>query len=325
MIMKILIFSFLFFSFPYLSVARSQAPQVTPLGELIRIDASPEQGFHHPFFLYIPTEKCRKRTLLVAPNNTGSSLASLDTQVQDTQRRFYLDAYIAERTRSVLLVPAFPRPNVDPPIYTHALSRSTLGVSDGPLKRLDLQLIQMIEASRNVLKTRYKIELNRKISMMGFSAAGSFVNRFAILHPDIVTAAAVGSPGGWPIAPVSEFRGKPLNYPTGIADVKSLVGKDFNLKSVQEVSFFFFVGDKDENDSVPFRDSFSENDESLIFKNFGRKPIDRWPKAKALYSSQNMKATFKVFPGVAHELNRDMREAVIEFLSNTGKDRLNPK
>lgn len=289
---------------------------VTPLGEFLRIESDPDQGFHHPFFLYVPVESIPKRNLLVAPNNTGSSLTELDTQIQDTIRRGFADAYIAERTRSILLVPAFPRPKVEPPVYTHALSRSALLVKDGPLQRVDLQLLEMIKASRALLKGRYGIELKNKVFLTGFSASASFVSRFSFLHPETVAAAAVGAPGGWPISPVSKFKGKSLSYPVGISDVKDLVGKDIDLKRLKSVKFFFYMGEKDENDSVTFRDSFSSEDEKSVMELFGNKPVDRWPRAKDLYTDLGMHASFKIYPGVTHEVTRDMREDVIRFFGS---------
>lgn len=289
---------------------------VTSLGEFFRIEANPDQGFHHPFFLYVPVEGRQARTLLVAPNNTGSSLTESETQIQDTLRKGFAEAYIAERTKSILLVPAFPRPNVEPPIYTHALSRSALLVKEGPLQRVDLQLIAMIDAARALLKSKYKIKLRQKVFLTGFSASASFVNRFSFLHPEIVAAAAVGAPGGWPISPVSKFEGTPLSYPVGIFDVKDLIGKEIDLKSLKSVSFFFYIGDRDENDSVTFRDSFSTVDEQIVMRRFGKKPVERWPRAKELYRDTGMQASFKTYPGIPHEVTRDMREDVIRFFDS---------
>jgi predicted esterase len=289
---------------------------VKQLGEFYRVGANSERGFHHPFLLYVPAERSRTKTLLVAPNNTGGSLTDLETQVQETLRRGFADSYLAERTKSILLVPIFPRPNVEPPVYTHALSRSALSVKEGPLKRLDLQLIAMVEAARSFLKSKHDIDLTQKIFLTGFSASASFASRFSFLHPEIVAAVAVGAPGGWPIAPVSKFKETTLSYPVGISDVKELTGKEIDLKSLRKVSFFFFIGDRDENDSVTFRDSFSELDEQIVMRLFGKKPIERWPHANELYRDSGLQASFKTYPGIPHEVTRDMREDVIKFFNS---------
>jgi hypothetical protein len=173
----------------------------------------------------------------------------------------------------------------------------------------------MIEAARILLKKNYKIKLRPKIFLSGFSASASFVSRFAFLHPEIVAAVASGSPGGWPIAPSSEFKGKRLPYPVGIADTKELIGKEVDIKTLKNIPFYFFIGDKDENDSVPFLDSFSTEDEKLIFESFGKKPVERWPLSQVLYSGSGLNATFKTYPGVTHEVTLEVREDVIAFFS----------
>lgn len=288
---------------------------VSSVGELFRVEASAEKGFQYPFFLYIPRGKTQARNLLVIPNNTGSSISEYDAQTRASKRQALVEASIAERTNSILLLPVFPRPAAEPPIYTHALSRNAILVKDGPLKRVDLQLIKMIEAARSYLKKKYKIELKQKIFMSGFSASGSFVSRFAFLHPDLVGAVSCGSPGGWPIAPVREFKGKALPYPVGISDTKEVAGSEVDLKLLKAIPFYFFIGDKDGNDSVPFRDSFTAEDEKLIFDLFGKTPVERWPSAEQLYRTSGMNAVFKTYKGVSHEVTSDIREDVVAFFN----------
>ncbi len=67
-----------------------------------------------------------------------------------------------------------------------------------------------------------------------------FVNRFTFLHPDRVRAAAIGSPGGWPIAPVEKYKDKTLRYPIGVADLKTVAGKQLDLITLRKVPLFIF-------------------------------------------------------------------------------------
>ncbi len=314
----IAILSALFFT--SVSQAKIKGLKVSSVGEFFRVEPSAKNGFHHPFFLYIPKDQERVRNLLVVPNNTGDSQQDYVAQIRVTKRQAMIDASLAERTKSILLVPAFPRPKVDPPIYTHALSKSTLLVRDGPLYRIDLQLIKMIEVAKDLLEQIHKIKLRRKILLSGFSASASFVNRFSFLHPELVAAAAVGAPGGWPIAPMGSHDGKPLRYPVGIQDVADLAGAQVDLKLLKKVQFFFYIGEKDENDSVTFRDSFSTDDEKLIFEFFGKKPVERWPHSEALYKKTDLRAVFKIYPGVAHETPFNVREDVISFFNGVSVD-----
>jgi dienelactone hydrolase len=157
----------------------------------------------------------------------------------------------------------------------------------------------MIDHARAILGK----EFDPRILISGFSAAGSFANRFAFLHPDRVRAAAVGSPGGWPLAPAADAA---LTYPVGIADLAALTGAAVDLPSLRRVHFFFFLGADDGNDAVPHRDSFSAADEALVMRRYGKTPVARWPAAKRLYAEAGLDAEFRLYPGVAHTVTPQM-------------------
>jgi hypothetical protein len=141
-----------------------------------------------------------------------------------------------------------------------------------------------------------------------------FANRFTFLHPDRVKAAAIGSPGGWAIAPVSTYKEKTLRYPIGINDFKSVTGEKPDLKRLRKVPLFIFLGDEDENDSVVFGDSYEEEDKTLIFELFGKTPVERWAASKSLYEQSRMNAEFKLYPKVAHTVTPEMRDDIRAFL-----------
>ena len=97
-----------------------------------------------------------------------------------------------------------------------------------------------------------------------------FANRFTILHPKRVLAVAIGSPGGWPIATTRTWKGNHLRYPVGGMTSKDLIGKTFDLESYKAVSHFFYLGENDDNDSVPFADGYDPADRDLVFELFGQ-------------------------------------------------------
>ena len=116
-------------------------------------------------------------------------------------------------------MPVFPRPATDWKIYTHALDRDAMLTDKKEYARFDLQLVAMIDDARARLK-KDKLKFDKSVLMTGFSASGMFANRFVFLHPDRVKAAAIGSPGGWAIAPVANYKEKTLRYPIGTGDFK---------------------------------------------------------------------------------------------------------
>ncbi|MEQ1922376.1 MAG: hypothetical protein ABL952_07695, partial [Pyrinomonadaceae bacterium] len=77
---------------------------------------------------------------------------------------------------------------------------------------------------------------------------------------------------------------------------------------------FIFIGAKDENDSVPFGDSYDDEDRDIINPLFGNKPVDRWPISEALYKQAGLNAVFKIYPEIAHMVAPLMRDDIRAFL-----------
>lgn len=283
----------------------------TPAGTLRWFDANPKAGYEASFFLYVPgtVQPGPNTPLLVMPNNTGEVSDKEGVHRHSALKQAFSHRDMASRLHAVLLVPAFVRPASQPDLYTHALDRDSLLVAHGPLKRIDLQLIAMIRQSQRVLGS----SAPQQVLLFGFSAAGMFANRFALLHPEIVLAAAIGSPGGWPMAPTASFNSDRLRYPLGSVDLDEVAGSPMRLDLARKVRFFFFLGAHDTNDSVTYRDGYDPEDEALVMRAFGRTPVERWPVAQRLYQSSGLNATFKTYPDTGHEVTDSMEDDAIAF------------
>ena len=284
-----------------------------------KFEAKPEKGFAYPYYLYVPPELSEAQsqktthTILVIPNNTGKIDDAFEVHEADVKKRMAQNGAIASLLKTVVLMPVFPRPKTNWQIYTHALDRDALTTDKKEYARFDLQLVAMIDDARENLKKK-KLKFDKKILLTGFSASGMFANRFTFLHPDRVKAAAIGSPGGWAIAPVPVYLEKTLRYPIGVGDFEKVSGKKLNLKKLQKVPLFIFLGDEDENDSVIYGDSYEEEDKDLIFELFGKTPVERWEISKKLYEQSKMNAEFKLYPKVNHAVTLEMRDDIREFL-----------
>jgi len=293
--------------------------------ELIKVPAAPSKGFEWPYYLSIPKAPSKNTILLVEPNNTGTW--SDDQAVHDAAAlslvRWRSD--FAVKLDVPLLVPTFPRPiNPAAPepggIYTQALDRYSLlteaVVNGGSIKRIDLQLVAMIRDARERLAAR-GFRVDTKVFMMGFSASGAFTSRFTMLHPEIVRAAAPGSPGGWPLAPVSEWwGGTTLRYPVGIADVESLTGQPVDLAGMRRVAQYIYVGDQDTNDALDTR-GFPTSESDVICANLNCNPapylFNRWPISEEMYESAGIYNEFVIYPGVTHTISAAMFDDILQF------------
>ncbi len=297
------------------------APSPLPrLVEVVKVEAQPSKGFLYPYYLYVPPElwgakgKNAKQTLLVLPNNTGKTddeFAAHDTYARRNTENL---RRLGSNLKVALLMPAFPRPQSDWRIYTHALDRDSLLTERKEYQRFDRQLIRMIDHARNRLRLNgYRFD--KRVLMFGFSASGMFTNRFAFLHPERIKAAAIGSPGGWALAPINLWKGKALRYPIGTADFKSVSGKKLNMKRLKRVPLFLFLGDEDTNDSVIFRDSYELEDEKLILDMFGKSLVERWAFTQEIYGSSLPEATLKLYPKVGHSLSLEMWDDIKAFFT----------
>lgn len=284
------------------------------------MEAQPSRGFLYPYYLYVPPELWSakggkaKQTLLVLPNNTGKPDDDFAAHDKYARRSIEDLRRLGSNLKVALLVPAFPRPQSDWRIYTHALDRDSLLTERKEYRRFDRQLVRMIDNARDRLRSDgYRFD--KRVLMFGFSASGMFTNRFTFLHPERVKAAAIGSPGGWAVAPIGLWKGKALRYPIGAADFKSVSGKKLDMKRLKRVPLFLFLGDEDTNDSVTFRDSYESEDEKLILDMFGKTLVGRWAFTQAIYGSSLPEATLKLYPKIGHSLSQAMWDDIKDFFS----------
>lgn len=283
------------------------------------VDAEPGQGFCFPYYLYVPPQRAigdeQACPLLIVPNNIGQTEGNVKLDRDKTAKDLAGWRRLADELGCALMSPAFPRPADQWQLYTHALDRDTLLKGSGDLNRLDLQMLATMQNARLRLAAHH-IQTRPKAWMMGFSASGMFANRFALLHPESVERVAVGSPGGWPIAPVAKSAGQELPYPVGCSDLVNLTGKPLQTEEARQIRFFFFLGARDENDSVAYDDGYDPGERDLVHRLFGLTPVERWPKAEKLYQLAQMQAVFRLYPGVGHEMTTEMRDDVIRFFLN---------
>ena len=291
---------------------------------LCRVSENPAEGFNFPYYLFVPqgVDLNKPAYLLVEPNNTGvgSNLVSLDKNTKDAIETCSASS-VARKLKIPLLMPVFPRPGGG--LYTHALDRETLLIQDGDLRRIDLQLIAMIAHAQKLLRHN-NVKVNKKIFMNGFSASGTFTNRFAILHPTVVRAVATGGINCIPTFPTDQWNRTTMRYPVGIADVKEIAGIDFNEAAYKKVSQYIYMGALDDNDTVPYRDAYDEADAELIKSLIGAKMMvkmmpDRWDTSQSIYKVLGIPAQFVTYENTGHETKPEIHDDITAFFrANAG-------
>ena len=298
--------------------AEPTSPSPANSDSLIQVPAAPEKGFHFPYVIFIPKSAQGKASshLLVEPNNTGRPDDDIEVH-RAAAIRLARDSsvgnFVAVRLGIPLLVPVFPRPSSIEDTYTHSLDRDTMLICEGPLKRLDEQLIAMAEDARGRLAALGH-PVTAKLLLNGFSASALFANRFTFLHPEIVAAAAFGGVNGFIMVPAAERSGRPLQFPLGLADFEEIAEHPFDRGAYSRVPQFSYMGEKDTNDAVMHDDAYSADERALILELFGRAMVpDRWDAVQAVYREQKLPIEFKTYPGIPHGTNGAMNSEIAEF------------
>ena len=287
---------------------------------VVVVAANPAAGFNFPYLLKLPRKGISgaASALIIETNNSGILSDDLGVHMEsarDSLSRGF-GGPIARSLDAVFLMPVFPRPWSDPLVYTHALDRDSMLIRSGALKRLDLQLVAMLDDALIRLRAAgYKLE-DRAI-MLGFSASGSFANRFALLHPDRLLAVVVGGINGIAMVPQRAVAGVRLEFPLGTADFKQLTGKAFDQPAWRGVPQLLFMGATDTNDAVAYDDAYPPNQRSRVRKAFGAEMLPtRWQAVQRAYADAGAKARFLTFDHIGHGTDGIVHKAVVDFLRN---------
>lgn len=299
------------------SFAQNEAVETFKNDSLLILKQNFEKGFSNDYILFIPkgTPLNKKIFLLVETNNTGKTSDSIEVHVKyaiDLASVSSVGNNIATMLKIPLLVPIFPRPTSQELIYTHALDRDAILEKSAKLKRLDLQLLEMINDAKKTLSSM-NIQIETKILMSGFSASATFANRFSYIHPEKIKAMAIGGFNGKLMLPEKEINGVQLNYPIGINDFESLFNKSFDIETYKSIPQFIYMGNLDDNDAVQFDDAYSKNERSIINNNIGRFVQERYLNCQKIYKENGINPLFKTYENIGHWTTSAMNLEIIKF------------
>jgi hypothetical protein len=252
---------------------------------------------------------------------------------------------LADDLGSPLLVPVFPRPAGDlTEYYTHNLDRNVLFMTQNGYQRLDLQLLAMVDDARLKLAEQ-QIPIDQRFLLWGFSASGTFSDRFSLLHPNrLVAVASAGSHS----LPFASYTGENLPYPIGTYDYETITGAPFDLDAFAALPRFLYQGDQDhggyitEGEDVYLADDYfnqfirpdlevrltsaptpliasfqmsSEEETLLKYRIYhGATFVDEFITIRQIYAEAGLDQTqFKLYPGVGHEIIEEMENDVRDF------------
>jgi len=288
-------------------------------GELVFISPEAEDHFAFPYFLFIPDQLSQndQTFLIVEPNNSGFADDDLQKHIDKAKNTasndYYLGSFMSQSLGYPLMVPVFPREETQWRIYTHALDRDVMVQKGNSLERIDMQLLAMFEDARKRLHEK-NIQTEDQFLLTGFSASGTFANRFTVMHPDQVLAVAAGGLNGLLMLPCDSLQHEFLPYPIGTGDFTEITGREFQQQLFENTPQFYFMGALDDNDALPYDDAFDPNERDQISRLLGEQMLpERWTRCNYIYDSLKVKATIKTYPEVGHKHPEEIKQELVQF------------
>ena len=281
-------------------------------GEIVVVPANPDKGFYWEYALYLPEtmDKSKKLPVLLIMTDCGVTNSVEETKKETLFRLQYerSEYPVADELGVPLVMPIVQRPSG---FYTHDLSRAVLVSQEESFKRLDLQVLNMLEDARKQLK-KSGIRTKDKFLVTGFSAAGVFAWRWTMLHPERVLALATGG-ALYHMLPVEELHEETLIYPVGVGDLEKLTGKKFNKKAWSKIPIFSTNGEMDNNDTFMYEECFAERVERPVLQKVlpGKDVFERRAQSLQLLSKLALNVQIHLYPWLGH---KPVTKDVIAFL-----------
>jgi hypothetical protein len=157
------------------------------------------------------------------------------------------------------------------------------------------------------------VEIAPQFLICGFSASGTFANRFAFLHPRRLLGVVAGGINAFPMLPVPSWSGARLDYPLGTHDLSNLAAADLDMDAWRALPQLIFMRTADDNDAVQFPDAYSDSERATVYRVIGKPMALRWQTAQAIYRTQDPNVTFVTYGRVGHGTDRRINRDVVAF------------
>lgn len=302
---------------------------------IYHVKPNSEKGFNFGYILAIPDNMKNGARLIVESNNREKS--NEEELTESAEESIIEIGKILLETNSPAIVPILPSLESGIP-YFQQLSRECFSNSlEDRYKRIDIQVVKIIEDAKNKIMNFTKSEVADKIFLKGYSSSGVFAQRFALLHPNIIDSLCIGGAIGSIPMPLEEYIGEKLKYPIGISDFKEITGTNFDKEAYQKIKFNYYVGEKEsETKSQTRKDEFGNfapmHDMSYMHRSipneignalrriFGIDMITRFKNQIKVYRDNGYNITTKIYPGKYHNringqngLMNDADEDILNF------------
>ena len=248
-----------------------------------------------PYMLFVPEDMKDNSSLVVGNFTTGNSnmnyndtISALIDIVKKGQNIEALLKKLCYELKCPILFPIIPRFNgfystfLTSDVYKNVFDRLDMHKKNGRvhidesdkdyLRDIPKQVYDMINNSKNFINNSLKGQVQDKVIMTGYSAAGHFANAFSVLHTDVVSMVIAGGTDGILTLPYKKYNGQSLPVPIGVGDVDN-----FSIEEFKKIKYFVYMGLRDigdcallnKNKEAVSRECFSDEQARIINQMFG--------------------------------------------------------
>lgn len=254
-------------------------------GMLYRVPSSIKDGFNFEYLLFIPND-IKDHTILVLEGINYD----LDNEIEQLYEEFKIFKdnihYVNSKTSYPIICPLISKNDLLRKIFKNKE------------ERIDKQIVNMIKDAKRRLYDN-DIVIDDKLILYGFSSSGIFVNRFALLHPDIVKLVIAGGVSGTLILPFKKYKNNSLMYPVGIGNIDEI--SDYKVEMFLKIKQFYFqdINDKFDyyasKDGIPIYNDISNGELKMLYEVLGRKIETRWKNIRMIYRKVCKNIIFRTY------------------------------
>lgn len=279
-------------------------------GYTVYINTITVNGSMFPYILVYPKTIDENCELIVDTLNTLNTHSTKEREVTFIYGAEKIGSYVRSQINAPMLYVYVPGENENEPYYQH-LARECFTSNDLKYPRCDLLVKQSILDAQKKLRSISGKDVSDKIVLNGYSTSGVFAQRFAVIHPEIISKAIIGAATG--SIPIPS---KDLDWPFGIRNFEELFGKKFDEDSYKKIQFAYYVGElearetsnrRDENGNIVPRHDISyltisspEDVATRYRAMFGMNLHERFTNVIDWYKQNGYKIISKIYTGADH-------------------------
>lgn len=223
-------------------------------GYTVYVNTITKDGKMFPYILVYPQNIEENAEILVDTLNTVDSESTknrIDVFVKGADE---VSSYIRSKVPAPCLYVFTPKKDFLQEPYYQQLSRECFTESDREYDRCDLLVLESIKDAQKKMESLSGKKISEKIVLNGYSTSGVFAQRFAMIHPDIISKAIIGAATGSIPIPTEDF-----DFPLGIRDFEKLFGKKFDEESYRQIQFAYYVGELEAQEISQRKDKNGKN------------------------------------------------------------------